>query len=83
MSNLVTISIRDLEIDPSYNECVVAELSTLTAALEQYWQTRKAACEESIERLKPLAADRGADLEWQAFCAHRRPVCEPVGHVHT
>jgi len=71
MSNLVTISIRDLEIDPSYNECVVAELSTLTAALEQYWQTRKAACEESIERLKPLAADRRADLEWQAFCAHR------------
>ena len=71
MSNLVTISIRDLEIDPSYNECVVAELGPLTAALEQYWQTRKAACEESIKRLKPLAADRDADLRWQAFCAHR------------
>jgi SpoVK/Ycf46/Vps4 family AAA+-type ATPase len=71
MGNLVTISIPDLEIDPSYNECVVAELGPLTAALEQYWQTRKAACEESIERLKSLTADRGADLRWQAFCAHR------------
>jgi SpoVK/Ycf46/Vps4 family AAA+-type ATPase len=71
MSNLVTISISDLQIDPSYNECVVAELGPLTAALEQYWQTRKAACEENIERLKPLATDRQADLKWQAFCAHR------------
>jgi SpoVK/Ycf46/Vps4 family AAA+-type ATPase len=71
MSNLDTTSMRDLGTNPSYNECVVAESGQLTAALEQYWQNRKAACEESIERLKPLAADRGADIKWQAFCAHR------------
>jgi SpoVK/Ycf46/Vps4 family AAA+-type ATPase len=71
VSNLVTNPIYDFEINPSYNDYVVAESGQLTAALEQYWQTRKAACEESIERLKPLAADRDADLKWRAFCAHR------------
>lgn len=71
MSNLVTTPICGLEADPSYNDYVVAELGQLTAALEQYWQTRRAACEESIKRLKPLANDGDAELKWQAFCANR------------
>src|SRR5580698_5369637 len=67
MIGLITTSSSSLATDPSYNGYVVAELGQLTAALEQYWQTRKAACEESIKRLEPLSVDRDAEIKWQIF----------------
>jgi transitional endoplasmic reticulum ATPase len=71
MTNLVTSSQSRVAFDPSYNETGITESAELTASVEQYWQTRKTACKESIERLKPLAANREAEQKWQAFCAHR------------
>lgn len=59
------------EIDPSYNDLTVVESGELATALDQYWQTRKAACRERVERLKQLAANPEAEPKWQAFCSYR------------
>jgi hypothetical protein len=57
------------ELDPSYNEYVVAESTALATTLDQYWLERRALCEQIVERHSIAAGNTKAEQEWLSFCS--------------